>query len=88
MPKIFFKNIHKTPKFTEKGLTAAQIEACSVCLLEYEKESICRFTPCLHIFHSDCLQQWIMKHENCPLCRTELNEKALEKFAQEDEEHK
>jgi hypothetical protein len=26
-----------------------------------------------------------MKHENCPLCRTELNEKSLEKFAHEEE---
>lgn len=27
---------------------------------------------CKHIFHSECLIPWLMKHEDCPCCRTTL----------------
>ena len=34
-------------------------------------------TPCEHVFHAECLEQWLKKHENCPICRFELGEKEL-----------
>lgn len=55
MPKIFFKNLHRHPKIIEKKIDVKNFEACTVCLIEYEKESICRVTPCIHVFHSDCM---------------------------------
>ncbi|CAD8100578.1 unnamed protein product [Paramecium sonneborni] len=73
MPKLLYLQILEIPQFLESEVQ----ETCSVCLLEYQKDAICRFTPCNHIFHSDCLEQWIMKNENCPLCRCALDLKTL-----------
>ncbi|CAD8178554.1 unnamed protein product [Paramecium octaurelia] len=73
MPKLQYFQILEFPDFQDLDIQ----ETCSVCLLEYQKTAICRFTPCHHIFHADCLEQWIMKHENCPLCRTALDYKTL-----------
>lgn len=28
------------------------------------------FTPCKHIFHSECLEQWLEQKKECPNCRT------------------
>ena len=47
-----------------------------------EKCCICTFkivdymTPCLHSFCEDCLQQWVIRGNSCPLCRrdTDLEE--------------
>ena len=38
-----------------------------------------RFTLCNHIFHKECLDTWILKHENCPLCRTKMSKYDIEK---------
>ncbi|CAD8197559.1 unnamed protein product [Paramecium octaurelia] len=76
MPKLLYSQILEFPECQELEVQ----EACSVCLLEYQKNAICRLTPCHHIFHSDCLYQWVMKHENCPLCRTALDQKSLKEL--------
>jgi len=28
--------------------------------------------PCSHIFHVDCLREWILRRNACPLCQTEI----------------
>ncbi|CAD8133131.1 unnamed protein product [Paramecium octaurelia] len=86
MRKILWKNLSHHPKIKEKRIDPKQFEACTVCLIEYDSESICRVTPCVHVFHADCLHQWMVekKHETCPMCREDLNEQALEKLAEQD----
>ena len=60
---------------------------CSICLEPFESgEEIAwsKHMKCQHIFHSDCLEQWLMKHDDCPICRkafiedTDLFKKELE----------
>ncbi|CAD8061196.1 unnamed protein product [Paramecium sonneborni] len=86
MQKTLWKNLDQNQRIKERKMDHRQFEACTVCLIEYDKDSICRVTPCVHVFHSDCLQQWMVekKHETCPMCREELNEQALEKFAEQE----
>jgi len=45
---------------------------CTVCY-EDMKESV--LLPCRHIFHEECIRQWIIKNLNhfCPKCKHELN---------------
>ncbi|KAF0743248.1 hypothetical protein AaE_008561 [Aphanomyces astaci] len=31
--------------------------------------------PCQHIFHPDCLKQWLDIRNSCPICRTEIQAK-------------
>ncbi|CAK88681.1 unnamed protein product (macronuclear) [Paramecium tetraurelia] len=83
MPKLLYSQILEFPKCQELEVQ----EACLVCLLEYQKNAICRLTPCHHIFHSDCLYQWVMKYENCPLCRTALDQKSLKELYNKNLNH-
>ena len=36
-----------------------------------EKSDILR-TPCQHIFHEECLKNWVHKKRECPNCRAPL----------------
>eukprot|EP00980_Cylindrotheca_fusiformis_P003422 scaffold763_cov98-Cylindrotheca_fusiformis.AAC.7 len=52
---------------------------CSICLERYKAgDTICvsKHPNCNHIFHKDCAAQWLVRRNNCPLCRIDLiNEK-------------
>ncbi len=46
---------------------------CSVCLepfLTGDEVAWSKDLTCHHCFHSDCLVPWLMKHGDCPVCRT------------------
>ncbi|EOY34177.1 Uncharacterized protein TCM_041929 [Theobroma cacao] len=44
---------------------------CAICLEEFEEEDNWRVLfQCKHKFHKLCIHQWLVKHENCPLCRS------------------
>ncbi|RHZ51553.1 hypothetical protein CDV55_103213 [Aspergillus turcosus] len=56
------------------GAGAIQIpdgERCLICLSDYEAaEELRQLTKCKHIFHRDCIDQWLTTGRNsCPLCR-------------------
>ncbi|PIN00807.1 Ubiquitin--protein ligase [Handroanthus impetiginosus] len=53
-------------------LIADDFGTCSVCLEEFSKgcEVVCM--PCSHVFHGDCIQQWLKTSHYCPICRFEM----------------
>ncbi|XP_057981218.1 probable E3 ubiquitin-protein ligase ATL45 [Malania oleifera] len=42
---------------------------CVICLEEFLVGSEVRRMPCSHVFHGDCIVQWLGKSHFCPLCR-------------------
>jgi len=46
---------------------------CPICLGDYEKGTML-FTSrnCKHIFHGDCILEWLTKHDECPICREKI----------------
>ncbi|CAN1188675.1 RING-H2 finger protein ATL11 [Linum perenne] len=46
---------------------------CAVCLCEFEDNETLRLIPkCSHVFHSDCIDVWLVSHVTCPVCRANL----------------
>ncbi|KAK3031589.1 hypothetical protein RJ639_035595 [Escallonia herrerae] len=46
---------------------------CAVCLNEFEDDEKLRLIPkCDHVFHSECIDQWLDSHVTCPVCRANL----------------
>ncbi|KAG7391522.1 hypothetical protein PHYPSEUDO_004592 [Phytophthora pseudosyringae] len=42
---------------------------CAVCRDEFEAEEEVRALPCLHFYHRECIDQWLMYHRQCPICK-------------------
>ena len=49
---------------------------CMVCLEPFKRHDQIGKLMCTHIFHKDCIYQWLKTNATCPLCREDV-----EKFA-------
>lgn len=50
-------------------------EACSICLVEFNEgdgKTVAELR-CKHIFHVECLKEWVKKNDICPMCRERIN---------------
>jgi hypothetical protein len=47
-------------------------QECSICMEGFEVGDKVSFSPaegCHHVFHHDCLRQWLLRKADCPCCR-------------------
>lgn len=42
---------------------------CCICCLPIEQFQSKRFLECTHVFHSQCIEQWLLRSSDCPYCR-------------------
>ena len=47
------------------------IKECCICLEEDNHEYI--KTKCSHVYHKNCLSEWLKINTSCPICRSEMN---------------
>ena len=48
---------------------------CAICLEESKRNDIIKeFYKCKHIFHKDCLKNWLKRSNVCPLCKHDLTD--------------
>ncbi|CAG5136772.1 unnamed protein product [Candidula unifasciata] len=47
-------------------------EKCTICLSEFETGEDVRRLPCMHLFHSECVDQWLSTNKKCPICRVDI----------------
>lgn len=59
---ILFLQQHKTD--TING------EVCPICMDASENEAV--LLECGHLFHCECLKDWVMIKGSCPVCRKQL----------------
>lgn len=45
---------------------------CQVCLSEYLNGEQLRVLPCIHEFHSACIDRWLKSNNTCPVCRADV----------------
>ncbi|XP_062307575.1 RING finger protein 215 isoform X2 [Osmerus eperlanus] len=48
---------------------AAESDLCAVCLEPFNNNQCLRVLPCLHEFHRDCVDPWLLLQHTCPLCK-------------------
>ena len=44
-------------------------EKCIICLEDFKINEQCLYLNCLHLFHARCIIEWLLKHDNCPICK-------------------
>lgn len=47
---------------------------CRVCLTDFTPGEKLRTLPCLHIYHVDCIDEWLKRNAVCPVCRQSVRQ--------------
>merc|ERR1719188_87701 len=59
-------------KVTAYDIAANEGSECSICLGDLEVGEPALRIPCGHLFHEECVKDWLKKSNECPVCRFEL----------------
>ncbi|UJR18978.1 hypothetical protein I4U23_022107 [Adineta vaga] len=62
-------NILPTEKFRRTANKSDEQNKCGVCWDEFQQNETLRRLTCLHIYHKDCIDPWLQKKNQCPICR-------------------
>ncbi|KAF8700778.1 hypothetical protein HU200_010243 [Digitaria exilis] len=63
IPKMRFSAANNRDQETDSS-------CCSVCLQDFGAQQFVRALPhCQHVFHVRCIDNWLLRHASCPLCR-------------------
>ncbi|XP_032906777.1 RING finger protein 11-like isoform X1 [Amblyraja radiata] len=41
---------------------------CVICMMDFVFGDPIRFLPCMHIYHMECIDEWLMRSFTCPTC--------------------
>ena len=54
----------------QKDKFADLLRECPVCCVDFEDNDYITPLPCdtRHFFHRQCISDWLLKHNSCPLC--------------------
>lgn len=62
-----YKQVKRSTDDTEDNT-----EKCTICLSEFEDDEDVRRLPCMHLFHIECVDQWLATNKRCPICRVDI----------------
>jgi len=47
-------------------------ESCCVCMEDFQNNEKVRTLPCLHFFHTGCIDKWLVRNRTCPVCKYDV----------------
>ncbi|OHS97724.1 hypothetical protein TRFO_36012 [Tritrichomonas foetus] len=69
-PHVFGDITYKT-KLSSEFIVSQPM--CSICTEEFSKEGDFSLLSCGHIYRRECLEYWMRKKKECPICRAHIN---------------
>lgn len=76
LPKATFSQI----RTSNQQLNRNTNDCCCICLSEFEDIETLTVLPCTHIFHQPCIESWLNKNNQCPLCKQNVNSGAVDEM--------
>jgi len=53
---------------------------CAICMIDFEVGDGVKYLPCMHVYHKDCVDDWLMRSLRCPSCMEPVDAALLSSF--------
>ena len=74
---LSFTNLSPNPcqRMPAKSASGSSRQApkCPICLEDFVDQCRIRRLRCIHNFHTECIDKWLMKNMICPVCRKPID---------------
>ncbi|XP_064417353.1 uncharacterized protein SI:CH211-59O9.10 [Latimeria chalumnae] len=70
--RLCAREINRLPTKQFDPDCAAGKTQCHICFCDYSKGEKLRILPCLHDYHSKCIDRWLKESLSCPICRVDV----------------
>ncbi|NWH74187.1 RNF11 protein, partial [Piaya cayana] len=57
-----------------------KIRECVICMMDFVYGDPIRFLPCMHIYHLNCIDDWLMRSFTCPSCMEPVDAALLSSY--------
>lgn len=65
--------LNQIEKVTWPPASGVSQATCMVCLSDFVAGDECRRLPCNHVFHVTCVDEWLHRCTDCPLCKANVD---------------
>ena len=69
------RDLEKAIELSKKDMPTNAIKShlfydeCVICKEKFKSQDTVKDLPCRHIFHAVCIDQWLLTHKLCPVCK-------------------
>lgn len=63
--------------------SSAESKECVICMIEFVTGDQIRYLPCLHIYHMNCIDDWLIRSLCCPSCMEPVDAALLVSYDQD-----
>lgn len=60
------------PSSADESTQETPLYTCSICMGTYDEGEMLRLLPCLHRYHQECIDPWLLQNSLCPLCNQDV----------------
>jgi hypothetical protein len=65
--------IHESQKYSTLKIKNKRKEICCICMENFSCNQLVYWLDCKHIFHENCLCEWVKYKNECPTCRKTID---------------
>ena len=70
LKRLYVNNLEECPTINIfEDLNTSITDECAICLQIFSPHENVLVYCCKHVFHCECIEQWLNKSKFCPICR-------------------